>query len=173
MRLENGTRYYELSDQDFGGKLEEASLRALFEKRKDLEEQVDTEDDDQESLRTAFMQSMSEEQFEEFNAVLDRELSKFEKGEKYEYVKDLRRSYAAGLASSEAEKILRTIPAHAFWDIKKPVNSVDQKMFQNTYNPNRAYQTIDFFDARSHEQWKREKDAQRNINPTISNYRRY
>ena len=79
------------------------------------------EDDDQESLRTAFMQSMSEEQFEEFSDVLDRELRKFEKGEKYEYVKDLRRSYAAGLASSEAEKILKTIPAHAFWDIKKPL----------------------------------------------------
>ena len=67
------------------------------------------------------MQSMSEEQFEEFSDVLDRELRKFEKGEKYEYVKDLRRSYAAGLASSEAEKSLKTIPAHAFWDIKKPL----------------------------------------------------
>ena len=38
VRLENGTRYYELNDQDFGGKLEESSLRALYEKRKDLDE---------------------------------------------------------------------------------------------------------------------------------------
>lgn len=95
-------------------------------------------------------------------------MSKFEKGEKYEFVKDLRKSYAAGLASSEAEKIFKTIPAHAFWDIKKPLNSIDQKAFSNSYNPNRAYEKIDFFDTRTGEQWLKDKRGNRNINPTIT-----
>ena len=38
VRLENGTRFYELSDQDFGERLGEASLRSVYEKRKDLDE---------------------------------------------------------------------------------------------------------------------------------------
>ena len=57
--------------------------------------------------------------------MLDRELGKFAKGEKYEFVKDLRKSYSQGLASSEAEKIFKTIPAHVFYDIKKPLGSID------------------------------------------------
>ena len=111
---------------------------------------------------------MSEEQFEEWNSILDRELGKFEKGEKYEFVKDLRKSYAAGLASSEAEKIFKTIPAHVFWDIKKPLNSMDLKTYSNSYNPNRAYEKIDFFDTRTQEQWLKDKRGNRNINPTIT-----
>ena len=55
VRLENGTRYYELKDQDFGAQLDEQLLRATFESRKDLGEQVDIEDDVQESLRTAYL----------------------------------------------------------------------------------------------------------------------
>lgn len=61
-----------------------------------------------------------EDSIEDWNAILDRELGKFAPNEEYDYVKDLRKSYATGLATTEAQKIFKTIPDHVFWDIKKP-----------------------------------------------------
>ena len=40
------------------------------------------------------MSRVSEEEAEEWNAILDRELGKFAAGEEYDFVKDLRQSYA-------------------------------------------------------------------------------
>ena len=51
-------------------------------------EQVDIEGDEQEILMTAYLQSMSEEQFEEWNAIFDSELVKFEKKEENERMEE-------------------------------------------------------------------------------------
>lgn len=58
---------------------------------------------------------------DEFNKVLDEELSVFKEGEKYDYIKDIKDAYKQSLAKSQVEKILDTIPEHAFWDIKVPL----------------------------------------------------
>jgi hypothetical protein len=54
--------------------------------------------------------------------MVDQELSVFKQGEKYSYVKDIKDAFAHGQASTIESKILKTIPDHAFWDIKKPIN---------------------------------------------------
>ena len=66
------------------------------------------------------MEQVSPFTADEFQKILDKELSVFKEGEKYSYVKDLKEAYRHGLAKSSAEKIFDTIPDHAFWDIKVP-----------------------------------------------------
>ena len=100
---------------------------------------------------------MSEEEMERYHAVLDRELGKFAPGEEYSYVKDMSKAYAKGLATSEAEKIFKTIPDHVFWDIKKPLVA-EERVNRNPYNPARNYPNHDFFDTRSQEQWLKSKN---------------
>lgn len=57
---------------------------------------------------------------EEWDKILAREFDTFKEGEKYDYVTDLRRTFDAGVSTSTAEKIFKKLPAHVFWDIKKP-----------------------------------------------------
>lgn len=59
---------------------------------------------------------------DDWNVYLDQELSVFKNGQKYDYVKDMQDGFSKGLATSTALKIFRTIPAHVFWDIKKPID---------------------------------------------------
>jgi len=58
---------------------------------------------------------------EEWDEILSREFNTFQKGEEYDYVKDLRRTYDEGLATSSYRKIFDKLPEHVFWDIKKPL----------------------------------------------------
>lgn len=55
---------------------------------------------------------------DEFNKILDKEFSVFQEGEKYDYVKDMKNAYSKALEKTAVDKILETIPDHAFWDIK-------------------------------------------------------
>ena len=126
--------------------LDEATLNAQFERVKDIGEQNDAEDE--EALRTALVESLSTEETEAWNAILDRELGKFASGEEYDFVKDMRRSYAEGLSTSEAYKIFKTIPDHAFWDIKKPLINNEENVPVNPYNAARSPYNHDFFDTR-------------------------
>lgn len=93
---------------------------------------------------------------DQWNDYIDKELSVFKAGEKYDYVKDIRIAFADGLKTTTADKILETIPAHAFWDIKKPL-SREYNYYMNPYNPARKYHGESFFDIRKTEAWMRER----------------
>jgi hypothetical protein len=110
---------------------------------------------------------------DEFNQVLDKEFSVFKEGEKYDYVRDMRDAYKSGLEKSAVEKIFDTIPEHAFWDIKAPVESQEQQRFMNPYNSFRQYHLSSFFDAREYEEYMDRREKKQNLRDAISTYRRY
>lgn len=89
---------------------------------------------------------------EEWDEILAREFDTFKKGEKYDYVTDLRRTFDQGLSTSSYEKVFRKLPEHVFWDIKKPLTK-GEEYYVNPYNAARAYPFNSFFDMRSHEDW--------------------
>ena len=95
---------------------------------------------------------------EEWDKILAREFDTFQKGEKYDYVTDLRRTFDTEVATPMATKVFRKIPSYVFWDIKKPRGSNNQEMFLNPYNPARKYPFENFFDMRRHEDWIQSKE---------------
>jgi len=109
---------------------------------------------------------------EEWNDYIDKELSIFKAGEKYDYVKDLRSAYAEGLSSTTADKILETIPEHVFWDIKKPLVS-QENYYMNPYNPARKYPGENFFDIRTTEAWMLDRATNNKLKANVSTYKTY
>ena len=82
---------------------------------------LETEDElDQRIKILENLERESPSTLDEFNQELDRELSIFKDGEKYDFVKDIKDAYKDSLSKSQAERILETIPDHTFWDIKTP-----------------------------------------------------
>lgn len=96
----------------------------------------------------------------------------FKEGEKYDYVKDMKNAYAKALEKTAVDKILETIPDHAFWDIKV-AQTRDEQKFMNPYNPFRKYHTASFFDAREYEEYMDRRTRKQNIKDSVSTYRRY
>ena len=77
--------------------------------------------EDQDELRISLLSEI--EDLESWNNILDKELGRFAKNETYDYVTDLKRAYAVGLSTTEAQMMFKTIPDHVFWDIKTPVRT--------------------------------------------------
>lgn len=94
---------------------------------------------------------------DEWAAMLDKELSVFKDGQKYDYVKDLQEAYQDHLRVPLATKILRTIPDHVFWDIKVPKNAQEDHYY-NEYNPARAVHGANFFDIRNNYAYFKERE---------------
>ena len=106
---------------------------------------------------------------EEWDKILSREFNTFKEGEKYDYVTDLRRTFDESVSTSTATKIFNKLPAHVFWDIKKP-QSKEEEYYLNPYNTARKYPFESFFDMRRHEDWIQAKDEKRNINNSVSHF---
>ena len=117
--LESGTVFLEISDKDVASQLDEGQLRATFEKMKDL---TVLEGEDEAEVRAAVFDALQDSGFDqgEWDKILARELNTFKEGEKYDYVTDLRRTFDEGLSTTTVDKIFKKMPAHVFWDIKKP-----------------------------------------------------
>lgn len=107
-----------------------------------------------------------------WNEYLDRELSVFKDGAKYDYVTDIADAYKAGLAKPLASKIFDTIPDHVFWDIKRPINA-EKRLPMNPYNPARRVANDSFFEFRVQESWMKERREKRLIAPAVSKHRNY
>lgn len=134
------------------------------------------DEEDEDSFRVAMMQELEENQSifkaEDFQEVLDKELGVFKKGEKYNYVKDLKDAYNRSLKTSTEDKIFSTIPDHVFWDIKKP-QVKDPVLTKNRYNPFRGREYDNFFEMREAEEYLHQQEKKDNTNPSVSMYRRY
>ena len=155
-RLENGALLYVLQDKEISSSVHnEEKLREEFNKLKEGNQNIEAEDEDE--VRIKIMEQMEENSpfsVDEFNEILDKEFSVFKNGEKYDYVKDLKSAYQEYSAKSTGERILETIPEHAFWDIKTP-QVPDSIKFKNPYNPFRKYPWSSFFDMRDYEEYMR------------------
>ena len=109
---------------------------------------------------------------DELNALMDKHLSVFKEGQKYDFSKDLKNAFSSTLSKSLAEQILETVPDHAFWDIKKPA-SLEEDKIMNPYNPFRKYPFESFFDMRENEEYNDRRYFKRNLRDNVSTYRRY
>ena len=125
-RLDNGALFYKIEDKELSaGVREEERLRAEYDSLRNASDAWDVSEEEEDAFRLALLEDMDSKSLyslDEFNKVLDRELSVFKTGERYDYVKDMKDAYNQGLAKTTAQKIFETIPDHAFWDIKKPQN---------------------------------------------------
>ncbi len=151
-------------------------LRAEYERLKAANEgSLEVSEEEVDQLREALINDLETNSpftADEFQQVLDREFSVFKEGEKYDYVKDLKDAFAPALARPAADRILDTIPDHAFWDIKVPTVE-DQQKFMNPYNPFRQYHVSSFFDAREYEEFMDRRTKQENPYDGVSPRRRY
>lgn len=132
-------------------------------------------EDDLDELRIALISELEQNSpltIDEFNSVLDKEFSVFKEGEKYDFVKDMRDAFAAGLERPAIDRIMDTIPDHAFWDIKLPQQE-DPQRFMNPYNSFRQYHISTFFDAREYEEYMDRRNKKNNLRDSISTRRRY
>lgn len=171
----NGTLVYTLQDKELAHKLDEAKLRRQFELFNNQEAIDGTLEEDDDDLRIALMEEMqnvNDLPIDQWNAYLDKELSVFKAGAKYDYVKDLQEAYQEGLRTPLAVKILKTVPSHVFWDIKKPINQ-SEYMHMNEHNPARAVAGSDFFDIRSNYAYFKEREVKSNVNVSVSQFNFY
>ena len=176
-KLENGAYFFEVQDADLKYELgNDEHLRSEYERLKEVNENpLLVEESDMEELRAAVLQQferVAPQTLDEFNDIMDKEFSVFKEGQKYEFVRDIRDAFADGLAKTEASKILDTIPAHAFWDIKTPKGQTHKKYF-NQYNPFRGVPFQSFFEFRQNEEYNDRRILKNNIQDGLSTYRRH
>ena len=97
----DGVLRYHLEDVELPVMQDEDRLRAIYEKMKGHQEVSDVDDEDEDAVRIAMYQELEEGQttfsIEDFHAVLDKEFNLFGKGEKYDYVKDMKDAYKDSL----------------------------------------------------------------------------
>lgn len=104
--------------------------------------------------------------------MFDDEFSVFKEGEKYDYVKDIQDAFQESLSKSAVQRILSTIPDHAFWDIKKPLTK-ERETIKNPYNSFRQYPNASFFEMRDYEDYNNKRNLKQNLKDGVTNYRRY
>lgn len=125
-RDENGTILYTVTDEEMDrmGANDDAKHQADFEKANRHAEVCEVSEEDRTEFHTALYENLDKLktpfEIEEFQKVLDRELAVFKDGEKYDFVKDIKDAYKHQLSQTAEHRIFKTIPDHAFWDIKKP-----------------------------------------------------
>jgi len=145
---EDGALHYFLEDKELKFIDDESILRVQYEKLKTASEVWDVDEEDEDAFRLAMLQELEEGksgfQIDDFASILDKELGVFQKGEKYDYVKDLKDAYKHSLSKTREERIFETLPDHVFWDIKKP-QGPKQLMRKNRYNPFRGKEFENFF----------------------------
>jgi len=173
-RAEDGAIEYTLEEKELAElKLDnDEHLRTMYEKFNSDAEVWDCDPEDEEAWNNVLVEELDTEKspfkVEEFRSVLDKELGVFQKGEKYDFVQDLKQAYSESLSEPLERRILKTIPSHAFWDIKKPLNEGGSYKRENRYNPFRGREYRDFFEMRDAEEYLDLSAHHRNLNNSVS-----
>lgn len=172
-KLENGGLFLEVTEADVAHVCDEETARKQFEVLK--EDGAFEDEDGSDELRVSLGKRRDAEDQIEMDALrekMEAEFSSFIKGEKYDYVTDMRKAYAHELATPMAHKIYKTLPDHVFWDIKKPLVA-EEVTYENPYNPGRAHYNVNFFEARKLEQWHRSRKDRKYLEAGVSHYGNY
>ena len=175
---ENGAILYHVSEKDMShlDLDNEEVLKEEYERLKSKADVWDVDEEDEDAWRMALVEELESQtapfKIEDFEAVLDKELAVFQKGDKYSYVKDLKDAYKVSMASSTESKIFSTIPDHVFWDIKTP-QKPQILLKKNRYNPFRGAEFDNFFEMRESERYIKGQHQKENRNDAISIYKRY
>lgn len=148
-------------------KTDEETMRRIFENAKGKTNEPMEDDAESDEFRIELMADLQADNIslDKWNEIMRNELGVFKDDEKYDFVTDLRRQFDTSLATSRQDKIFQTIPAHYFWDIKKPLDQeTKQTIRQNDINPTRQTSTSDFFDLRATEEWRVNRETKRDLN---------
>ena len=176
---EDGAIEYTLEEKELASmKLDdEAELRKLYNKYTSDSEVMDIDLEDEEAWNNILVEELDSDKspfkVEEFREVLDKELGIFQKGEKYDFVKDLKEAYSESLSTPLERQILRTIPAHVFWDIKKPLHAGGGYKRENRYNMFRGREYASFFEARDAEEYLDVSVHHRSLNNSCTTHSQY
>jgi len=178
-RDENGSILYRVSEAELlkTGVSDEEKQKHVYEKRKVKANDVwDLDEEDEEAFRLALVQELEDEKtpfdIDQFHATLNKELGIFKQGEKYSVVKDLKEAYADSLRKRSDQAIFESIPAHFFWDIKKPLHKAPF-VRENRYNPFRGAEFDSFFEMRDSEAYMDRLSKKHNRDNSVSLHRRY
>lgn len=179
-RDENGTMVYSMEPKEVQIYLQEDDLREFYNAHKKFENMEAMTNEEfsvmlaEQGVDVDMMERMGEAGMpvEKWQAYIEQELSIFDEGEDYNYVKDMKDAFHESLRTSLEDRILKTIPDFAFWDIKKPIDA-EAKIQMNKYNPGRRVQNENFFDARAWDAYVKEKEEQRKVAPTVTHYNNY
>lgn len=172
---DNGTYHVQVDACDIT-KVDEETLRRLYENAKNKTNQAFEGEADDEEFRIQLMQDLESDNvsLDKWNEILAEELGVFKKDEEYDFVTDLRRNFSDSLSESRQSKIIKTIPDHYFWDIKRPLHKhLDREIRVNDINSSREHYVRDFFDQRANEEWRRNRKTKRDFHQDISMFRRY
>lgn len=174
---DNGALIYKVEQKEVDGlMLNEEELKAQFDRYKEANEVWEVDEEDEDAFRFALMQELQKDdaafKLTDFEAVLDKELAIFTKGEKYSYVKDMKHAYKDTMAQTTEQKIFATIPDHYFWDIKAPQRKKDI-LKKNRYNPFRGAEFDNFFEMRNSEEYMERNHHKKNLNDASSLFTRY
>lgn len=153
---------------------DEERLRKEFTKMKEHGESWDLPEDPEEAANEIYKEMNEKEHgfnIDEWNEIIAKDLGIFEE-DKYQFNKDMKSAYHRSLRSNTEDKIFETIPDHYFWDIKTP--QMKQMIIRkNRYNPFRGREFDNFFDMRASEEYMTRVSNKKNINDSVSIYRRY
>ena len=173
-KLENGVIYFEMLDKDVCHDCDEAKTRKLYELLK--KDQLSDTEDGSDDARVVNAREKELQGYIDSDALRDRmenEFMAFLKGEKYDYVKDIRVAYSEDLATPLSAKIISTLPDHVFYDIKAPKESERETFHDNPWNPARRNPNINFFEMRKYDQYLQERSEMKKLNAGISHHRNY
>lgn len=134
------------------------------------------EEEDEDAIRLKLLDQLEQDApytMDEFQDVLEKEFSVFKTGEKYDYVKDMHEAFDEDLAMPLSQKIIRSMPDHVFYDIKKPLRGTEFEKVKNPYNPARQFPFSSFFEYRDYEEYMDRRKLKNNWRDNISTYRRY
>ena len=104
-RAEDGAIEYTLHEKELASQNlnDDAALRELYDKMNSESEVMDIDPEDEEAWNNYLVEELDSKKgpfkVEEFRAVLDKELGVFQKGEKYDFVKDLASAYSESLST--------------------------------------------------------------------------
>lgn len=160
-RDEEGSYVYKVTEDELARfeNTDEETLKRAYETGKGKTYDAwDVDEEDEEAFRLGLVAELESNatpfDIEKMHDELSKELGVFKKQEKYSVVKDLKEAYGSSLAKSAEQRIFETIPAHAFWDIKKPLKQAPF-VRENRYNPFRGAEYNNFFEMRDAEEYFR------------------
>ena len=122
---------------------------------------------EEEKLLKQLLRGETSYSHEEWAEIFKNELNAFRDGEEYTFTKDLKEAYKKSLAEPLERQILRTIPDHFFWDIKKP-NQPKIYMEKNRYNPFRGKEFNNYFELVNWENYNKQQFAHENRNQAVN-----
>lgn len=159
IKLDNGSIYLEILDKDVTLDCDEEKARKRYELLK-KDEMTDL-DDGSDDTRIANVRERDNERNIERDLIRDKmekEFGAYLKGEKYDYVSDIREAYQKDLSTPLEIKIFKNLPSYVFYDIKKPDEKSLENFTDNPWNPSRAHPNVNFFEMRKYEDWTKDRE---------------